>query len=66
MEILNTFLYGLLAIALLLAGCFIMDVIIPYDFRKEIFEEKNSAVGALVAGIFIAMGIIIRSAVIGG
>jgi putative membrane protein len=62
---LEAFLYGLLSIVLLIAGFFVIDLVIPCDFRKEIFEEKNTAVGALVGGLFIAIGIVIRSAVIG-
>ena len=65
MLILDAFLYGVLSIGLLIAGFFLLDFVIPCDFRKEIFENNNKAVGALVAGLFIAMGIIIRSAVIG-
>lgn len=63
--ILEVFLYGVLSSCLLIAGFFLLDFVIPCDFRKEIFEENNKAVGTLVAGLFIAMGIIIRSAVIG-
>jgi putative membrane protein len=65
MLMLEAFLYGLLSIVLLIAGFFVVDWVIPCDFRKEIFEEKNTAVGALVGGLFIAIGIVIRSAVIG-
>ena len=64
--ILNAFLYGVLSIVLLIVSFVALDFIIPCDFRKEIFEEKNTAVGALVAGLFIAIGLIIRSSVIGG
>ncbi|MDR2179235.1 MAG: DUF350 domain-containing protein [Synergistaceae bacterium] len=65
MVILEAFLYGLLSIVLLIAGFFVIDWVIPCDFRKEIFEEKNTAVGALVGGLFIAIGIVIRSSMIG-
>ncbi|MDR3231738.1 MAG: DUF350 domain-containing protein [Synergistaceae bacterium] len=61
----EAFLYGILSICLLIAGFFVLDFVIPCDFFKEIFEEKNPAVGVLVAGLFIAMGVIIRSAVVG-
>lgn len=64
--VLESFLYGMLSIILMIAGFFVLDVIIPCDFKKEIFDNKNTAVGALVAGFFIAMGLIIRSAVTGG
>jgi putative membrane protein len=65
MLMLEAFLYGLLSIVLLIVGFFVVDVVIPCDFRKELFEEKNTAAGALVGGLFIAIGIVIRSTVIG-
>lgn len=58
--------YGVISIFLLVLGFYLLDLVIPCDFQKEIFEEKNNAVGALVGGLFTAMGLIIRSAVIGG
>ena len=65
MLILEALLYGILSIFLLIVGFVVLDWVIPCDFYKEIFEEKNPAVGVLVAGLFSAMGVIIRSAVIG-
>ncbi|MFW6306717.1 MAG: DUF350 domain-containing protein, partial [Bacillota bacterium] len=35
----------------------------PYDFAEEI-KEKNPAIGAVIAGIFIAVAIIIRASII--
>lgn len=64
--ILNSVVYGLLGIVILVLGSLIIDWLIPYNFHKEIFEKKNNAVGALVAGIFIGMAIIIRSVIVGG
>ncbi len=64
--IVESLIYGVLGIVLLLASCFVMDLVIPYNFPKEIYEEKNPAVGALVAGIFVSVAIIIRSAIVGG
>ena len=64
--ILNSVGYGLLGILLLILGVVIMDLVIPYKFTREIFEEKSPATGALVAGIFIGLAIIIRSVIIGG
>jgi putative membrane protein len=59
-------LYGLIGIIILIVGSLIIDWLIPYNFHKEIFEKKNPAVGALVAGIFIGLAIIIRSVIVGG
>lgn len=61
---LHTIGYGVLGIILMLAGFWVVDLVIPVDFVREILEEKNKAVGALAAGIFIAIGIIVRAAVL--
>lgn len=64
--ILNSVIYGLAGIVILIFGSLVIDWLIPYNFHKEIFEKKNTAVGALVAGIFIGLAIIIRSVITGG
>lgn len=66
LQILSSVGYGVLGILLLIIGVVIMDLVIPYKFSREIFEEKSTATGALVAGIFIGLAIIIRSVIIGG
>jgi uncharacterized membrane protein YjfL (UPF0719 family) len=65
-QILSSIGYGALGIVLLIIGAVIMDLLIPYKFTREIFEEKSNATGFLVAGIFIGLAIIIRSVIVGG
>ncbi|MFQ8661002.1 MAG: DUF350 domain-containing protein [Clostridia bacterium] len=62
MEILNTVIYGGLGIILMLAGVCIFDLTVPYDFNKEL-KEKNVAAGFIMAGIFIAIAIIVRTVI---
>ena len=62
MEILNTIIYGGLGIILMLASVYIFDLTVPYDFNKEL-KEKNVAAGFIIAGIFIAIAIIIRTVI---
>ncbi len=62
-QILETLLYGGLGIVLMLASMYIFDLIVPYDFNKEL-KEKNVAAGFLIAGIFISIAIIIRTVII--
>ena len=50
-------------IVLMLASMYIFDLIVPYDFNKEL-KEKNVAAGFLIAGIFISIAIIIRTVII--
>lgn len=62
-ELIATLVYGALALVLMFTGYKFFDWITPYNFSEEI-EEKNPAIGAVIAGIFIAVAIIIRAAII--
>lgn len=35
----------------------------PFDLRKELTEDDNPAVGVMLAGMFIGIGIIIAAAI---
>lgn len=61
-EYVSTIVYAVLALALMFVGYKIFDMITPYNFAEEI-KEKNPAVGAVIAGIFIAVAIIIKAAI---
>lgn len=61
-EILETLAYGGLGIILMLVVMYIFDLAVPYDFNKEL-KEKNVAAGFIIAGIFIAIAIIIRTVI---
>ena len=61
-EMLETLAYGGLGIILMLAGMYIFDLAVPYDFNKEL-KEKNVAARFIIAGIFIAIAIIIRTVI---
>ncbi|QUI21687.1 DUF350 domain-containing protein [Vallitalea pronyensis] len=62
-EFVATVVYALLALVLMFVGYKFFDFITPYDFAKEI-KEKNPAVGAVIAAIFIAVAIIIKAAIV--
>ncbi len=62
-QVLETIIYGFMSILLMFAGYKFFDWITPYDFTEEI-KEKNPAIGAVIAGIFIAVAIIIKAAII--
>ncbi|MDK2800973.1 MAG: putative rane protein [Clostridiales bacterium] len=61
-EYIATVIYALLSLALMLIGYKFFDLITPYNFAEEI-KEKNPAIGAVIAGIFIATAIIIKAAI---
>lgn len=60
--IVETIVYAILALILMFVGYKFFDLITPYNFQEEI-KEKNPAIGAVIAGIFIATAIIIRAAI---
>lgn len=61
--VIESIIYGALGLALMFVGKFLIDLVVPYDFPKEI-QERNSAAGFMIAGIFIAIAIIVRTAII--
>lgn len=62
-EFVATIVYAILALVLMFVGYKIFDMITPYNFAEEI-KEKNAAVGAVIAAIFIAVAIIIKAAIV--
>lgn len=66
-DVIDIFIFGILAIILLLLSAIIMDKIILAKFSttKEIVEDQNPGTGILVAANFIASGLIISGAMIG-
>lgn len=66
-DVLDIFIYGIVAIILLLLSSVIMDKIILAKFSttKEIVEDQNPGTGIVVAANFIASGLIISGAMIG-
>jgi putative membrane protein len=62
-EILSTIFYAVYGMVLMFIGFKFFDIITPYNFVEEM-KEKNPAIGAVIAGIFISVGIIIRAAII--
>ena len=61
-EILNRIIYAGIGTILMLLCMYVFDLLVPYDFKKEL-KEKNVAAGFIIAGIFIAIGIIVRTVI---
>lgn len=61
-EIFKSVGYASVGIILMLICMFVFDLVVPYDFNKEL-KEKNVAAGFVIAGIFIAVAIIIRTVI---
>ena len=60
--ILQTILYGGLGIVLMIASICIFGIAVAYDFKREL-KEKNVATGFIMAGMFIAIAIIVRTVI---
>lgn len=59
----ETLVYLSVGLVMMMLGYFVIDLCIPVDFPKEI-NEGNKAVGWVSAGIYAALGFVIRSAII--
>jgi uncharacterized membrane protein YjfL (UPF0719 family) len=61
----GTVLYAVIGVVVLWLAFAIIDKITPYDLWKEICEDRNVALAIVVAGMFIALGMIIAAAIHG-
>lgn len=61
-DILIVVVYSILSIILMMVGNFLIDLAIPCHFPTEI-KKGNKAVGFLSAGSFVAIGTLLKSAV---
>lgn len=61
-DILSVGVYSVLGIVLMMLGTFLIDLIIPCDFPEEI-KKRNTAVGYIMAGASISVGIILKYAI---
>lgn len=63
--LLATLVYSIVGIIMFLVAFFIMDKLTPFSIRKEIEEDHNIALGIILGSVFIALAIIISSAIRG-
>lgn len=61
-EVLETLIYGGVGLIIMFVAMFVFDLAVPYDFDQEL-KEKNVASGFIIAGLFIATAIIIRTVI---
>lgn len=57
-----SFLFGIVGISIMLIGYVLFDKVIKADFDKEL-EKGNIAVAIVVAGVLIAIGIIVSQVI---
>lgn len=61
-DVLVTVIYSVVGLLLMIVGNFLIDLAIPCDFPEET-KKRNTAVGYIMAGASISIGLIVRSAV---
>lgn len=61
--LIETAVYFGVGLIMMMLGYWLIDLVIPVDFPKEI-NEGNKAVGWVSAGIYSGLGFVIRSAII--
>lgn len=59
----GTMLYSLLGMALLVVSVSVINVIFKLDVRKELMKDNNVAFGIAIAGMAIALAIIIAGTI---
>ena len=63
-ELAGGLLYGLVGIALLAVGFFVIDLLTPGKLGRLLTEERNRNAGIIVASGLLAIGLIVTSAII--
>jgi uncharacterized membrane protein YjfL (UPF0719 family) len=61
--VVNSIVYALLGITILVLAFWVIDRLTPGELWKELLERQNSAVAIVAAGLAIAVGLIIASAI---
>jgi uncharacterized membrane protein len=64
-EILATIVYGAIGILLCVLGYFAFDKLAGLDLQRELVEDQNTALGIMLAGVFVGIAIVVASAIIG-
>ena len=63
--IMSSVTYSIVGLCLLLVSVGVVNSLFSLDLRKEILREHNVAAGIVIAGIFVAMAIIVGAAIFG-
>lgn len=61
--VLNSILYSMIGIVILVISFYIIEHLTPQNIYKEVVDNKNSAVAIVAAAFIIAIAIIISSAI---
>jgi len=61
--VIESVVFSIVGLVVLLIGYKIFDVVTPYHLNHEIAEDNNTAAGVAVAGLLIALGLIVAAAI---
>jgi hypothetical protein len=61
-DVVQVLVFSALGLLVLLLGFRALDMATPFSLNKEIAEDDNTAAGVVVAGMMIALGLIIHGA----
>lgn len=62
LAVLSTILYSVLGAIIMAVVLWVIVKVAPFSVRKEIEEDQNTALAIIVAGVFVALAIIIHGA----
>ena len=60
--LIGSLVYSLLGVVFVVLAFIVIDKLTPYDLWKELIEERNQSLATVVAAMFIAIAIIVASA----
>lgn len=63
--LLDSVIYSVLGLVLLVVAYKVFGAVVPFDLNKELAEDDNPAVGVFMAGVFVALGLVIAAAISG-
>jgi len=61
--LIGTVIFGIVGLILLIIGYVVFNLMTPYNINQEIAENKNIAAGIVVAGMLVALALIIMRAI---
>lgn len=62
-ELLSTIVYAVIGIALLLITVVVVNKLFRLDLHRELVDEHNVAFGVVIAGLAIAIGVIVAGTI---
>jgi putative membrane protein len=61
--ILDTGIYSLFGIVMMVIGFLVIVIISPFSIKKEIAEDQNTALGIIIGSVILGISIIIASVI---